>query len=167
MVSICWTTDSVSHPRRILGGLIRSICRQFGMKSGRIDLAITDDAGIRRINRRFLGTSAVTDVISFDLSDTTENGRCISLAVNADLAVRQSRRRRHSPREELALYITHGLLHQFGFDDRQPEDASVMHAMENRILHQRGFGRIYGDPDIRSGSRTSRRQDRRSRSSRP
>ena len=63
--------------------------------------------------------------------------------VNAELAARQADKRGHSTEEELALYITHGLLHQLGFDDLCPEDAEKMHDTEDAILQKLGFGIIY------------------------
>ncbi len=44
---------------------------------------------------------------------------------------------------ELALYVTHGLLHQLGFDDATPEQAQKMHQAEDEILQHMGFGVVY------------------------
>ena len=44
---------------------------------------------------------------------------------------------------ELALYITHGLLHNLGFDDSTEMQAKKMHDTEDEILRQSGFGLVY------------------------
>jgi rRNA maturation RNase YbeY len=65
------------------------------------------------------------------------------LFVNAERAVKEARVRRHSAQAELALYITHALLHNLGFDDSDPKLAKKMHDTEDEILRQFGFGTVY------------------------
>ena len=60
---------------------------------------------------------------------------------------RESKKRKHSIEAELALYITHGLLHNLGFSDEDTAGAGEMHAVEDKILQQAGFGIVYSkDP---------------------
>jgi len=59
------------------------------------------------------------------------------------MAVREANLRGHSSEAELALYITHGLLHNFGFDDSTPGKARKMHNVEDEILQQLGYGLVY------------------------
>ena len=95
------------------------------------------------INQRFLDRTTATDVISFDLSDADDDCRTFDIVVNADQASRQANERQHSKQAELALYITHGMLHNLGFDDLNPEQAKKMHETEDKILQQHGFGLVY------------------------
>lgn len=143
VVSIDRKTDSVPFAPRRIRQLVRSICRRFRIRRANVDLAITDDSGIRRVNRRYFASSAITDCISFDLSDRFDPARCFAIVVNAELARRQARLRGHSPRAELALYIVHGILHQLGFDDRTIAEARRMHREEDRLLQRTGFGVVY------------------------
>jgi probable rRNA maturation factor len=59
------------------------------------------------------------------------------------MAVKQANMRGHSSEAELALYITHGLLHNFGFDDSTQKQAEKMHNIEDQILQQLGYGPVY------------------------
>jgi probable rRNA maturation factor len=59
------------------------------------------------------------------------------------MAVRQALLRNHSSQAELALYITHGLLHNLGFDDTAEDQAEEMHNTEDEILKQLGYGLVY------------------------
>ncbi len=59
------------------------------------------------------------------------------------MALRQADLRGHSSQAELALYITHGLLHNLGFDDSTEDKAKKMHDMEDKILQQLGYGLVY------------------------
>jgi len=123
--------------------LVKTICARFKISKATVGITIIGDAEIRRLNRRFLNSSHTTDCISFDLSDDTNSARLLELIVNGELAVRQARRRRHSPEAELALYITHGLLHNLGFNDLKVRQAKKMHDTEDEILQQFGYGLIY------------------------
>ena len=42
-------------------------------------------------------------------------------------------------RAELALYITHGVLHACGFDDIDDDDRRQMRAAERAVLHALGY----------------------------
>jgi probable rRNA maturation factor len=66
------------------------------------------------------------------------------MIVNAEKAKREAEARGHDERSELALYIVHGMLHNLGFDDLEPQQGRLMHSMENRILAQTGYGAVYG-----------------------
>jgi len=111
-----------------------------------ISIAIVDDAEIRRVNKQFLNHNCPTDCLSFDLSDDdTRRLKSFELIVNAEMAVKEANLRGHSSEAELALYITHGLLHNFGFDDSQQDQAQKMHDTEDEILQQQGFGLVYNE----------------------
>jgi probable rRNA maturation factor len=132
--------------------LVEVICNRFKLSKTTISIAIVDDTQIRKVNKQFLNYDNPTDCLSFNLSDNDtnsvkslygEHSRTIELVVNGEMAVRQANLRGHSGEAELALYITHGLLHNLGFDDSTQKQAEKMHNTENEILQQLGYGPIY------------------------
>ena len=125
--------------------LVRTICKRFGVSRAGISIGIVDDAEISTLNRRFLNREGTTDCLSFDLSDGAGPGepRIFDLIVNGELAIREAARRGHGAQAELALYITHGLLHNLGFDDASAEQAEAMHRAEDEILQHLGYGLVY------------------------
>ena len=123
--------------------LVRQICHQFAVSQATVSIAIVDDDAMRKVNSEFLNKTTRTDVISFDLSDEGGDSRVFELVINADKASRESAKRKHSIEAELALYITHGMLHNLGFGDEDTARADEMHAAEDKILQQAGFGTIY------------------------
>jgi probable rRNA maturation factor len=124
--------------------LVKAICNRFKLSKATISIAIVDDAQIRKVNKQFLNLDSTTDCLSFDLSDdNTEAPKSFELVVNAEMAVKEARLRAHSSEAELALYITHGLLHNFGFDDSRQEHLKKMHETEDEILQQQGYGLVY------------------------
>ena len=125
--------------------LIKIICSRFKISKATVSVSIVDDVQIRKINRRFLGHRGTTDCISFDSSDSSKVSpmKVFDMVVNGEMAIRQARQRGHSCEAELALYITHGLLHNAGFNDSRPKDAQKMHKIEDEILQQFGYGSVY------------------------
>jgi len=125
--------------------LVRTVCRQFGVTQARVSIGIVGDAEIGALNEQFLQHQGPTDCLSFDLTDGTEpeGTKVFDLIVNGELAVREAARRGHEAQAELALYITHGLLHQLGFDDATVAEAEQMHRTEDEILLHLGYGRVY------------------------
>jgi probable rRNA maturation factor len=124
--------------------LVKVICNRFKLSKATISIAIVDDTQIRKVNKQFLNKDRPTDCLSFNLSDNDTNSvKSFELAVNGEMAVRQANLRGHSSEAELALYITHGLLHNLGFDDSTQDQAKKMHNIENEILQQLGYGPIY------------------------
>jgi len=135
--------------------LVRGICSRFGKSDihkddpkasegtkYEIGIAIVDESEIRRANKQFLNRDVSTDCLSFDLSEEA-NKRAFELIVNTEKAVKEAAQRGHSAEAELALYITHGLLHNLGFDDSTKSRAKEMHDMEDEILQQHGYGFVY------------------------
>ena len=133
--------------------LVKAICNRFKLSKTTVSIAIVDDAQIRKLNKQFLNSKSATDCLSFDLSDdeVPQSPKLFELIVNGEMAVREANLRGYSSEAELALYITHGLLHHLGFDDSTESQARKMHDMEDEILQQIGYGLVYN-----KGERTSK-----------
>ena len=128
--------------------LTKALCRRFARREPpdtkyEISIAIVDDNEIREFNRQFLNSKAPTDCLSFDLSDEEKGPKVFDLIVNGEMAARQANQIGHSSEAELALYITHGLLHNLGFDDSTKSLARKMHQTEDEILQEFGYGPVY------------------------
>lgn len=146
IVSIQIQTEPFPIDRAKIRRAVRRILHQFGVPSAWVEIAVVDDAVMRKLHKDYFGDAETTDVISFDLSSEGQSRRCFQILVNAELAARQADRRGHSPQAELMLYIVHGLLHQLGFDDADDEQAAKMHQTEDYLLKQLGFGIVYAAP---------------------
>lgn len=123
--------------------LVRDTCKEAGLSSAVVSIRVVDDEQMIAAHQCYFGKESTTDVISFDLSDEFEARRSFALIVNAAMAQRQAKRRKHSMEAELALYITHGLLHNLGYDDCDKNESRRMHEMEDAILQRHGFGKVY------------------------
>lgn len=123
--------------------LARKVCKRFHAVAARVAVSIVDDAQIKILHKQFFNTSKTTDVISFDLTDELESVKHFDIIMNIEQARRQAQKRGHSTEAEISLYLVHGLLHQLGFDDLQPEQARRMHLEEDAILQDAGYGKVY------------------------
>ncbi len=126
--------------------LVRRVLSRFGILDAQVDILLAGDATMKAMHQRFLQDGRTTDVISFNLSEPGRSRRCFQIAVNTEMALRQARRYRHSPRAELSLYLIHGLLHNLGFDDADPSEAVRMHRMERVLLNSFGCEGVRGLP---------------------
>ena len=147
MITIEITThcDEIPVDPSKLETLIRTVCERFGVVEATVSVGIVGDVEISELNEKFLDHEGPTDCLSFDLSDAQAAGgaRVFDCIVNGQMALRQAAARGHADQAELALYVTHGLLHQLGFDDTTPGEAEKMHRMEDEILQHLGYGFVY------------------------
>jgi len=130
---------NASLPR--LKKLVKAVCNRFNLSKATISIAIVGNSQIRKLNKQFLNKDRLTDCLSFNLSDNDTNS--FELIVNGEMAVKKAKQQGHSAEAELALYITHGLLHNLGFDDSTKKQAEKMHNTEDEILQRLGYGRVY------------------------
>jgi rRNA maturation RNase YbeY len=135
-----------------------------GRPAGTVDLALVNDAEIRRMNSAFRGVRRRTDVLAFPVETPDSPGQLVGqVVVSVDTARRQARRVGVTLSEELALLVTHGTLHLVGYDDRDPVEANLMHRRERAILesaHRRLSRRLWTGllPPGRPAGRRARRR---------
>lgn len=82
---------------------------------GEIDVLLTSDAEIKRLNKVFRGKNQSTDVLSFPASDEAEE-MAGDVAISLETALRQAKVHGHSLRDEVRVLMLHGLLHIDGED---------------------------------------------------
>lgn len=136
--SVCDDIDPLTLKR-----LARQVCRRFKTGRAMVNIFVVDDKTIRSVHKKFFGTAKTTDVVSYDLSGPLEKSKFFDVIINVERARRQAAKRSHSAQAETALYLVHGLLHQFGFDDATAAKAWRMHRQEDEILREAGFGNVY------------------------
>lgn len=89
-----------------------------------VAVCFMDDSGIRRLNRRFRGKDAATDVLSFPTRD---------IAISLETAARQAAALGHPLETEVKVLLLHALLHLAGHD-HETDDGTM--ARKERILRR-------------------------------
>ncbi len=97
---------------------------------GEIDVLLTSDAEIKRLNKAFRGKNKATDVLSFPAPAEAE-GVAGDLAISLDTAARQAAEHGHTLRDEVRILLLHGLLHLAGEDHET--DHGEMAARESQL----------------------------------
>ncbi len=136
IVRICSRQRAVRVPRKRIVELVGFIAATERVCLADVDVAVVDDREMARLNRRFRRRRRTTDVLSFDLADTSEEPVIAQLIVSGPQAVRHARRRSAGVQRELMLYVVHGLLHLMGYDDARPADAAAMAARQEELLDE-------------------------------
>lgn len=114
-------------------------------KGKALSVVLVDGREMTALNGRFTGREGDTDVLAFDLASPPDE-TVGEIIVNATRAVKEARARGVEPREELALYVAHGLAHLLGFDDHCAADRRRMYAREESILSAAGWRSVRNVP---------------------
>ena len=118
-----------------------------------INLILVTNESIREINSAQRGIDRATDVLSFPMLEYENAGDFESLEPSADCydpdsgevllgdiiistekVISQSREYGHSVEREFAFLIAHSMLHLFGYDHENEEDALLMEEEQRKIL---------------------------------
>src|SRR6202045_1311979 len=122
--------------------------------TGDAELAVmlTDDAGIRTLNKNWRGIDKPTNVLSFPaLPPTGPAGPDDAPRMLGDIAIAFETTRREADDEQkpfdhhLSHLAVHGFLHLIGYDHENDDDAEAMETLERGILAQLGIPDPYTD----------------------
>lgn len=140
-----------------------------------VSVLFTDDAGISELNAKHLGRNGPTDVLAFPMSasgDAPLHPEILGdVAVSTERAVSYAEEHGLKVRDELSLYLIHGLLHLLGYDDVNNDRAKTMRRRESELLrearkrgliietgHVAGDGRALAMPKVTKTVRRSRQR---------
>ena len=132
--------DPVADPNLIAGAVVATAnYRRFDQ--GEVGVRVCSDETIREINLRHLQHDYPTDVISFGyVCDCPSiNGEII---VSVDTARRRSAELGWNTKDELLLYVVHGILHLTGMNDVEVDDRLRMRQAEKKVMTKLGIDQI-------------------------
>jgi len=104
----------------------------------KLEVVFLGDKEIRRLNKKYKRRDRPTDVLSFNISAAELKRKAFfgEVFISLDTALRNSGIYGTDFEEEAALYIIHGILHLFGYEDESLKDRLRMSKVENGILRQ-------------------------------
>ena len=137
-VSVVDEQSYVRLARRRIVQAVRTALESAGLRRARMTVALIDDQRIRQLNRQFLQEDEPTDVLSFPMGRTGQDGLEGEIVVSAERAAAAAAQYGWKPEEELLLYIIHGALHLAGFDDTTPAKRHRMRRQEALCLERLG-----------------------------
>jgi rRNA maturation RNase YbeY len=127
----------VKHKMQLRKWLQMAITEE-GFVTGPINIILTNDEYLAKMNLQYLQHDTLTDIITFDYTeaDKISGDLFISIERIADNAKTFSR----SVAEELHRVMVHGVLHLCGYTDKKPIEKKNMTRMEDHYLSLRPDG---------------------------
>ncbi len=101
---------------------------------GEVEVLLSTDQTLRRLNRSFRGKNKPTDVLSFPAPPELASQTAGDLAISLETAARQAASFGHTLRDEVRILLLHGLLHLSGEDHET--DQGQMAARESALRRQ-------------------------------
>ncbi len=125
-------------PRQKLLKLFQAVTAEEAkpQANSEINLIVTDDRQIRKLNKQYRGIDRVTDVLSFNIDEQDSGGTFGEIYISVPTMVRQAKEYHVSAANEMLRLTCHGLLHLFGYDHENHTDAECMLAREEYFLNQ-------------------------------
>lgn len=126
-----------------------------------VNLVLTDNAGIRELNRECRGIDRETDVLSFPNLEFGQEGvfeipeeaeaDCFDpdtgelilgdIMISVEKVQEQAESYGHGLKREFAFLVAHSMLHLCGYDHVEPEEAEVMERKQEELLTGLGITR--------------------------
>ena len=123
-----------------------------------MNLLLTDDGEIHRMNREFRGIDRPTDVLSFPMIEyetpgefdflddredcfDPETGELVlgDIVISKTRVIRQATEYGHSIKREFAFLIAHSMLHLIGYDHMTDDERVVMEDRQRQALSALGI----------------------------
>lgn len=122
-------------PRAALCRLAEIIGRGESRKrSETVNLIVTGDRTLRRLNREFRNKDKTTDVLSFVYPPLPESSLIGEVYISSDRTIIQAKEYGHSAKAELLRLTCHGVLHLLGYDHKTKAQTEQMRALEKTYL---------------------------------
>ncbi len=107
-----------------------------------VSIILVDEERMSQLHVEWMDESGPTDVLSFPMDELEipEDGEHAMPGLLGDIALcpafaeRQAKENGQSLDEELALLLTHGILHCLGYDHAEPDEHALMFGLQAKLL---------------------------------
>jgi len=150
----CWQNEpgAPSVIQRAIATAAETVAADVG--EAELAVMLTDDSGIRALNRDFRGIDKPTNVLSFSPPRSgPDYGEGAHPRPLGDIAIAYETMRKEADDgskafdHHLSHLAVHGFLHLIGYDHETEEDADAMEALETEILAQLGIPDPYASQE--------------------
>ena len=124
---------------RAAAAALAALADQTLPPAAELSIVLADDGLLRRLNRRWRGRDAPTNVLSF------ANGAPLlgDVVLAFETVSREAAEQAKPLADHLAHLVTHGVLHLRGYDHETAGEARRMEALERRVLAHIGVADPY------------------------
>jgi probable rRNA maturation factor len=138
VTATCWEAEpeaEVLVQRAIEAAAQRAVS---SADAAEVAIVLTDDSGIRTLNRDWRGIDKPTNVLSFPAVQTPSRNEEPRMLGDIAIAYETTRREAESENKPFAHHLSHlavhGFLHLAGYDHETDADAETMESLEREIL---------------------------------
>ena len=108
---------------------------RFAPATGEVSILLTDDAGVRELNRQWRGIDKPTNVLSFPAAPGPGPQTLLGdIVIAYETLARESEAQGTPFLHHLAHLTVHGFLHLLGYDHETDSQAEAMEGLERDIL---------------------------------
>jgi len=152
VVADCWQAepDAEAVIHRAVAAAAAFVSDDLG--NAEVAIMLTDDAGVRTLNRNWRGIDKATNVLSFPaLQPSRPRAPGDAPRMLGDIAIAYETTRREADDEQksfehhLSHLAVHGFLHLIGYDHENDAEAATMEEAEREILSQLGIPDPYAE----------------------
>jgi probable rRNA maturation factor len=161
-----WKHDAEAVKKLMRRAIGRAAAATLSTTGNELAIVLTDDSGIRLLNRDWRGIDAATNVLSFATktsvtkasvagnSKAAKPGEHLGDIVLAYETIAREARSEGKPfAHHVAHLAVHGFLHLVGYDHETAREAAVMERTERDILRQLAIPDPYRSPAKRRAKR--------------
>jgi len=129
--------------RRWAGEVLRTAKGAPFARGCELSLVLAGDAKMRDLNRAYRRKDKTTDVLAFPLREGRAlrrglpgSGALGDVVISVPQALRQAKAAGKAPRAEMALLLTHGILHLLGYDHATRAQEKRMFGLQDKIVRK-------------------------------
>jgi probable rRNA maturation factor len=132
LASPLWQAQPQAEPT--VRAAIAAAAQALVKTGGEVSVVLSDDAGVRRLNRDWRGVDKPTNVLSFPAAKQAGAGMLGDIVIAYETLVRECADEDRIFLHHLAHLAVHGFLHLMGYDHQTDAQAESMEALERRIM---------------------------------
>lgn len=113
---------------------IRTVLKHNQITQAKLSFVFVNDTKIKALNTKYLRHNYATDVLTFDFRSKKDAALDGEVIVSTQTAKRNAKVFKTSVKNEIMLYMIHGILHLLGFDDHSPSAIKKMRVEEKELM---------------------------------
>lgn len=141
VTAACWRAEP--DATALVQRAIEAAAQQVAAADAEVAIVLTDDSGIRTLNRDWRGIDRPTNVLSFPAArgpaDDAQPRMLGDIAIAYETTGREAEGESKPFAHHLSHLAVHGFLHLVGYDHETDTDAETMENLERTILASLGI----------------------------
>ena len=132
--------DDSKEYKKIITKILKIAAKYLKLKGRNvINIILVNDEEIKRLNGQYRQIDKVTDVLSFENDDYTDELGDVFISIVK--AKSQTEKYKHSFSRDLSFLTVHGFLHCLGYDHLVMDGEKEMFGIQDEILNKSQFRR--------------------------